>query len=217
MTTAADVLAAAFAVLEPDEQEVSFARLAEIRLQRIAGEDGETARHIRSLRAVAAHVGEELTPDIYRAARRELVKGGEEAVEFNALVRFFGSWRLAKEALELSVDSTPLQIEARFRRRLVGKIQRYREATLRETLVRCAEDLGRPPLVIEYEHWRQREIELAKAGGDELFLPSSSPFRRIWGSWDNALIECGFAPEEVEARLESGRERSDEALRRHQF
>jgi hypothetical protein len=40
--------------------------------------------------------------------------------------------------------------------------------------VRCAADLGHVPLVIELELWRQREVEPAKARGEELFLPSDS-------------------------------------------
>jgi hypothetical protein len=30
------------------------------------------------------------------------------------------------------------------------------------------------PLVIEFELWRQRQIELAKARGEDMFLPSDS-------------------------------------------
>lgn len=116
-------------------------------------------------------------------------------------MRHFGSWRAAKEALELSAATTPRKIEPRFRARLVGKVHRYREDWLRETLEKCVADLGRVPLVIEFEHWRQREIDLAKAQGKELFLPSDSPYRRRWGTWENALLHFGYEPEEVLARL----------------
>jgi hypothetical protein len=78
-------------------------------------------------------------------------------------------------------------------------------------------DLGHVPVVIEFELWRQREIELAKARGEDLFLPSDSPYRRRWGGWEAALRHFGFEPEEIEGRLEPGRERSNESLQRFQF
>lgn len=175
------------------------------------------ARHLRSLRRVADVVGGDLTPETYSRARRQLIAEGEEIVEINALRRFFGSWRAAKEALGLAEVDTPTKIEARFRSRRVGKVHRYRVDTLRDVLARCARDLGHVPLVIEFELWRQRELELAKARGEELHLPSDSPYRRRWGSWDNALLALGFAEEDVLARLEPGREASNVSLRRFQF
>jgi len=49
-TSASDVLLAAFKTLAPGEQEEAFARISDARLTRLAGDDGETARMIRSLR-----------------------------------------------------------------------------------------------------------------------------------------------------------------------
>jgi hypothetical protein len=216
-TSGAELLAVAFTALAAEEQEEAFARINDIRLKRLAGEESETGVFIRSLRRVADVAGDELTPDLYKSIRRELVAGGEEVAEFNAVCRHFGSWRTAKEALGLSDVTTPLKIEARFRSRLMGKVHRYREETLRETLEHCARDLGHVPLVIEFELWRQREIELAKARGEDLFLPSDSPYRRRWGGWEAALRHFGFEPEEIEGRLEPGRERSNESLQRFQF
>lgn len=216
-TSGSQLVAVAFGALAPEEQEEAFARISDIRLTRLAGEESETAIFIRSLRRVADVAGGELSPDLYRRVRRELVAAGEEIAEFNAVSRHFGSWRAAKEALGLSEVETPLKIEARFRSRLMGKVHRYREETLRETLERCARDLGHVPLVIEFEHWRQRELEMAKARGEELFLPSDSPYRRRWGTWEAALRHFGFEPEEIEARLEPGRERSNESLARFQY
>jgi hypothetical protein len=207
----------AFKALTPDEQEEAYAKITDARVTRLAGDQSETARYIRSLRRVADVAGGELTPDIYRHLRRELIAAGEEVAEFNAVCRHFGSWRAAKEALGLAEVETPLKIEARFRARLIGKVHRYREETLRETLERCAADLGHAPLVIEFELWRQRELELAKARGEELFLPSDSPYRRRWGSWEAALLHFGFTPEAVAERLESGRERANDSLSRFQF
>ncbi len=109
--------------------------------------------------------------------------------------RHFGSWRRAKEALDLSETTTARRIEARFRFRRMGKVWRYSEDVMRETLVRCAEHYGRPPLVAEFEWWRDRELELARAeGNDALHLPSPSQYRRRWGSWEAALLHFGYTP-----------------------
>jgi hypothetical protein len=204
-TPAADVVAAAYTVLSPDEREEAFVKINDLRLRDLAGADDEVAYYVHSLVRIADVAGGELTPDLYRRARKTLLADGEDVAEFNAVVRFFGSWRQAKEALELAEVTTPRKIEARFRGRLVGKVHRYREETLRETLRRCARDLGHVPLVIEFEHWRQRELELAKSRGEQLFLPSDSPYRRRWGSWEDALLHLGFTPEAVAERLEPGR------------
>jgi hypothetical protein len=175
------------------------------------------ARHLRSLRRVADVVGSELTPELYTSARRQLIAEGEEIVEINALRRFFGSWSRAKDALGLSDVATPLKIDSRFRAKRVGKVHRYREETLREVLERCARALGHVPLVIEFELWRQREHELAKARGEELHLPSDSPYRRRWGSWDAALLALGFSEDDVLARLEPGRSVGNENLTPFQY
>jgi hypothetical protein len=216
-TVPADVLLIAFQALTPDEQEEAYAKITDARVTRLAGEDSEMARHLRSLRRVADVLGDELTPELYTSTRRQLIAEGEEIVEINALRRFFGSWSRAKEALGLSDVATPLKIEARFRAKRVGKVHRYRDETLREVVERCAADLGHPPLVIEFELWRQREHELAKARGEELHLPSDSPYRRRWGGWEQALIALGFSEAEVLGRLEPGRESSNASLTRFQF
>jgi hypothetical protein len=218
-TSSIDLVLTVFNTLSEEEQEHAFARLSEQRLQRLAGQEGETARYIASLRRAAEYVGNvDLSVDEYRRAYKELSAAGDEVVmEVNRLIRYFGRWATAKEALRLSEETTPRKIEARFRARMVGKVGRYREQTLRETLLRCAEELGHPPLVIEFELWRQRELELAKARGEELWLPSDSPYRRRWGSWEAALEHFGFSPEEITSRLEAGREKANLNLSGYQF
>jgi hypothetical protein len=207
-TSAVALLVVGFNALSVEQQEQAFQEISELRLQRIAGEEGETARFLRSLRRAQDYVGEELSPDKYREAWRGLKAQGEEVAEFNQVRRHFGSWRRAKEALHLSETSTPLKIEARFRARMVGKPGRYRDETLRETLAQCVQALGHIPLVIDYELWRQKETELGKAQGREVFIPSDSPYRRRFGSWENALLHFGYPPEEVKARLEPSREKN---------
>ena len=204
-TSAAELLLVTFNALAPDEQEEAYAKITDARITRLAGVDSEFARHLRSLRRVAAVVGGELTPETYREARRQLVAKGEEIAEINVLRRFFGSWRNAKDSLGLADVTTPLKIEARFRAKRVGKVHRFREDTLAEVLERCARDLGHVPLVIEFSLWREREHELAKARGEDLHLPSDSPYRRRWGTWEGALLHFGYDPSDVYARLEPGR------------
>src|SRR3954451_18783231 len=121
-TPAPDLLLVAFNALSLEEQEAAYRLMTEARIQRIAGDDSETGRCIRSLRRIAEHVGDELTPDNYRDAYRALKEDGEDVLEINALIRHFGSWRLCKEALGLSEVTTPLKIDARFRSRLLGKV-----------------------------------------------------------------------------------------------
>lgn len=214
-TSAVELLVVGFRALSADEQEEAFLRLVDARLERLASEGDEFARHLSSLQRVAELTAGDVTPATYRAARRELVAAGEEVVELNTLIRYFGSWRRAKEALGLSEVATARKIEARFRGRLIGKVHVYREETLKEVLLRCVSALGvKAPLVVEFEHWRYRELELAKAEGRELFLPSASPYRRRFGTWEKALEALlELSTEEAAARLEPGRARTNEAVR----
>jgi hypothetical protein len=216
-TSVIDIISIVFAALTPEEQDEAFACINKMRLKRIADDEGETARHIRSLLRVAEHVDGDLTPDTYKAARRELIAAGEDTLDINAIIRYFGTWRTAKEAIGLTEVASPLRIEARFRSRLIGKVNTYREEALREALERCTEALGHVPLIAEYEHWRYREIELAKAKGEELWVPSDSPFRRRWGTWEQALEHFGYEEERRLARFEPGRERSAKAIEPYRY
>jgi hypothetical protein len=203
-----ELVAVAFAALAPEEQEQAFARITDVRLTRLAGGEGETAEIIRSLRRVADCAGGELTPNVYRQLRRDLVASGEEIADFNAVSRHFGSWRKAKEALGLAEVTTPRKIEARFRSRLLGKPHHFREAELEQAMRRCTDDVGRVPLLAEYDKWRQRELELAHARGDSAHqVPSPSAFRRRFGSWEKTLLAFGYSPAEVYVRLEPPPER----------
>jgi len=70
-------------------------------------------------------------------------------------------------------------------------------------LARCVAHYGRPTQVAEFDWWRERELELARAQGDDaLHLPSSTPYRRRWKRWEHALRACGYSPEEAATRLE---------------
>jgi hypothetical protein len=51
--------------------------------------------------------------------------------------------------------------------------------------------------------WRERQIGLARAQGEEYpHIPSTSPYRVRWKTWEGALLNFGYTPEEVALRLE---------------
>jgi hypothetical protein len=203
-TSAVDLLAVAFAALRPEEQEAAFSRLAEMRLRRLAGEESDTARMIRSLQCVADEVGRAPSVDDYRRVAPLLRAAGEDVEPLSRLQRHFGgSYRRAVEALALSEVTTARRIQARFDSRRVGKVWKYTEGTLRDTLARCAEHYGHVPQIAEFEWWRDRELELAQ-GNDTLHLPSATPYRKRWRTWEGALVHFGYSREEIDRRLEPG-------------
>jgi hypothetical protein len=129
-TSAVDLLAVAYAALPPDEQEVAFARLSEIRLRRLAGEESDTARMIRSVMRVAEEVGRVPSVDDCRRVQPLLPAAGEDVEPLSRLQRHFGgSYRRAVEALELSEVTTARRIQARFDSRRLGKVWKYTEET----------------------------------------------------------------------------------------
>jgi hypothetical protein len=213
-TTAVDLLVVAFRALSSDEQDAAIERLRELRVEQQSGLESEAARFIRSLRAVADHVGHpdrgELTVGAYKQASAELIAAGHDVETFSRVYRHYGSWPRAREALDLSDSATPRRIEARFRYRRLGKVWRFSETALRRALHDCADyyaqleerDEPRGVSVAEFDHWRQRELELAHARGDhDFFLPSASPYRRRYRSWEGALLHFGFTPEQAAARF----------------
>jgi hypothetical protein len=152
---------------------------------------------------VAEHLGHEPNSLDYKAAAEDLIARGEDIEPLHRVVRHYGSWRRAAEALGLSETETPKAIEARFKRRRLGQVWRYSEQTLRETLAQAAEHWGRAPSTEEYEHWRQRELELAKAQGkDALHIPAYKVFWKRFGGWEQALRHFSYDQADIEARLE---------------
>jgi Homing endonuclease associated repeat len=201
---AVELLAIAFRSLSPAEQDEALAEISEQRLRREAGEQSETERMLASLQRVRDLVEHTPTVSEYREAiKREMKDGGPGLEPLSRLIAHFGSWRMAKEALELSATTTAARIDARFRNRRVGRVHQYSEETLRETLERCAEELGHVPQVGEFKAWRVRELELAKAQGSPGFhLPGAGPYRRRWGAWGNVLLHFGYSETEISARFE---------------
>ena len=57
----------------------------------------------------------------------------------------------------------------------------------------------------EFEWWRDRVLELVRAqGNDTLHLPSATPYRKRWKTWEDALVHFGYSREEIERRLDPG-------------
>lgn len=201
-TSGPDLLLAAYVALGDEEQDEAFERLHQLRVDKQAGTDTDMSRYVRSLRRVAEELGRTPTSDEYREVQPRLVTAGEPIESFSRLYRFFGNWARAREALDLSETTTPKRIEARFRSRKLGKVWRYDEDDLRDALARATGHYGYPPTTTEFDWWREREFELARATGQpEPQLPSVSPYRRKYKEWELALLHFGYSQEAVERRL----------------
>lgn len=202
-TSAPDLLLIAYRALSPGEQEQAFELLSKARLQRLAGEESEFGQLLKALQRVAEIVGEAPGIEDYKRVRAQLRESGEELPPPSHIQKHFnGSWHLAKEAIGLAESNTPRLIEARFAKRKLGKIWRYTDASLQEAITKCVAGIGHVPQVAEFEYWRQRELELAKAQGQELHLPSVTPYRRRWQTWEKALSSFGYSVDEINGRLE---------------
>jgi DNA-directed RNA polymerase specialized sigma24 family protein len=117
-----------------------------------------------------------------------------------------------KYAFGLIPTDTARQIERRVQARRTGKVWRYTERQLSDALEACsawwAAKRRLPagerfaPLVSEFDQWREQELELARARGDHgLELPSATPYRRRWNTWEDALVHFGFTPDQLAERL----------------
>lgn len=205
MTGGVEAVLVLYEALSPDEREAVFERVSERRAAEQGAQETELARHLRALRRVAEVVGHTPSVDEYRLVSKRLRADGEEVESFASLYQHFRhSWPLAREALDLAQDASVRQVEARLRSRRLGKVARYSEADLRETLARAAAHYGRPPSVAEFSWWRDRQLELASAEGREHpNIPSDSCYRSRWKTWEAALLHFGHTPEEVALRLEA--------------
>jgi len=201
--TGVELLLIAYNALPAASQEEAFQRLGELRAQKELDQGSVAARFLCSLQRAAEITGPDPSPADYKEAYRQLQETEDPIEPIGRVIRHYGSWRRAKEALALSATTTAIRIESRFRSRRLGKIWRYTEETLIETLTRCADDLRHAPLVGEFEHWRRCELELAVAeGNDWLHVPNPTAYRKRWGpTWPDVLARV-FEPADIEARLE---------------
>jgi hypothetical protein len=200
----ADALVVLYEALASDEQDAAYERIYEARLRQHKVAETELATHVRSLRRVAEAIGHAPGVEEYKVVSRALRAEGEDVQSFASLYKFFAcSWPRAREALQLSGATRTQAIEARFRCRRLGRIPRYSEDVLREALTQAAEHYRRPPTLGEFSWWRDRQIELAHAQGEEYpSIPTYSSYWRRWRSWEGALLHFGYTPEEVALRLE---------------
>jgi ABC-type multidrug transport system fused ATPase/permease subunit len=202
-TPATDALLILFSALDEAEKQEVVERIATTRAIHAVGEASASTPFISSLRRVAEFIGHEPTVDEYKDACAALRERGEDIKGFSAVVRHFGTWRRAKEAMDLSTLTSIRNVEARFRHRRVNKIWRYSEETLRETLARVVEYYGGIPTIQEFDAWRQRELRLAAAeGNDAMQVPSTRPFRERYRGWEKTLLHFGYPPTEIAKRLE---------------
>lgn len=202
-TSARDVLVAAFRSLPEEDQRECFQALRSAWAETCAGSESLADQYLASLVRVAEELGG--TPGVadYKEVQGRLRGTPDEIAPFNPLYQFFGSsWPRALEAIGMSDSLSAASIEARFRKRRIGKVWRFAESQLRDALLSAAEHWGRPPTTGEYEWWRARELELLAARGDEPLVPSTGPFRVRFGSWENALLHFGFTPEQVKERFD---------------
>lgn len=199
-------MSAAFRALSAEEQDEVLARLTQIRDERLSVDATQAERCLVSIKRAAERLGRTPTAEEYRQVWRELKGTDQEIENLHTIMRHFGSWREAKEALELDRRGQSARfIEARFARRRLDKVWRYTQETLRSTLERCVADLGHVPQLAEFEHWRRGVLERLRASGDDAaHLPSASPYRRRYGSWEKALLALGYTPDRVAERLEEG-------------
>jgi hypothetical protein len=202
-TSAPDILVIMFAALDEAEQQEVAERIATIRAINAVGVETASAPFLRSLRRVTEFIGHEPTVDEYKDACAALREQGEDIKGFSAVVRHFTTWRRAKEAMDLSKTTSVRNVDARFRHRRVNKIWRFSEETLRETMARVVEYYGSIPTIQEYDAWRQRELRLAAAeGNDAMQVPSTRPYRERYRGWEKALLHFGYPADEIAKRLE---------------
>jgi hypothetical protein len=213
--TAVELLGVAFAALSAEEQDQTSARLLQLRLERLAASGTRHQALLASLARAAALAGPELTIERYKAARLALEKEGIVIAEVNRLIRFYGSWTAACKALEFSSSMTPPGLETRLKKRRLGKVWRYSEEALGAALAEAFAALDHVPLVAEFDWWRRGALDRATRLGDEgLHLPSATPYRRRYGSWEQALLHFGYTPDQVAERLERGGRKSGESGKR---
>lgn len=204
LTSGVDAFLVLYEALAPEEQDVAYGRIRETHLSRLSDADVEMEKYVRSLRRVAGALGRVPGTSDYRRVAKQLRAEGEDIETFPRLYDYFGcSWERAKEALELSGETTTRAVEARFQRRRLGKVVQYSEEVLRDCLARAVEHYSRPPTTAEYGWWREQQLALARAKGEEYpHVPTDAPFRQRWRTWEAALLHHGYTPEQVARRLE---------------
>lgn len=207
-TSGTDLVLVAFKHLSQEEQDDCWERLRLVRLDQMAADDSDLQRFARGLRLVAEAVGQEPSAGEFHKVRPKLVAAGEDIPTMKEMLNRFGSWRQAKSVLLLAEDEKLGAIDARYRRRLAGSTTRFTDQTVYDFLRRCGADIGHPPMLSEYNAWRERELEKARARGENLRVPSPGAIRYRWARWQQALINAGFEIDDILAVYEEADERA---------
>src|SRR5690606_20731855 len=138
--TAVDALLILFQALSPAERREALSRLAMANARHEAATNSDTERMLRSLELVAEAAGR-TPPRItdYRKLGPKLAAAGEDIVPFNELYKHFDrKWSRVEYAFGLIRTDTARQIERRVQARRTGKVWRYTEHQLRQTLEACS-------------------------------------------------------------------------------
>jgi hypothetical protein len=205
-TSAVDILLVAYSALGESEKEDLDARLDQIRVAKEAEADDELGQFLGSIKEAAELVGcalGELTVTEYR----RLAVERDDLASLSRLTKRLGSWRQAREAAQWSESQTLRKVEARLSTRGVrGKVWRYSRKALKDFFGEALEHYGTVPMSSEFDEYRQRRLEVARAEGNHaLHLPQAHAYRRRWGTWEKACLALGCTPDQVEERLERGR------------
>lgn len=195
-----DLLVSSFLVLSVEEQEEALKACQSKWLEVCESGNSEASLVFKSLRRAVEELDEFPGVDQYRDLRKKL---GEEILPFSRVLRFFGgSWHQARESMNLIEVSSERRVQSRFESRRLGKIWKYTDETLRQCILDAGAAIGRAPQVSEYLWWREEQRELARARGEILHMPSATPYRQRFGSWEAALLHYGYTQEEIDQRLE---------------
>ena len=152
-------------------------------------------RMIAALRSVADAIGHVPTTSEYVGEyERRRERGALALPSVSTVVKHFGGWERGLAAAALIPGLPPSRQRARDPLRRV--IYRYSDERLIESLRACARDLGRIPMVRDYQTWRADHL----AGRPGKRLPQADiPDRRTlhnrYGSWPKALAAAGLDPE----------------------
>jgi hypothetical protein len=206
-TTAVDVLFVAYRSLRDEEKEGLHEAVSQERFERQLGQEHELAGFLGSMRR-AAELAACDPADLTVTQYREVSKGRKDLRPLSQLLKRFGSWRQAKDALELSKDHSLRQVDLRLsQRQLKGKVWRYSEQTLKTFFAEAVEHYGgRVPMASELDAYRERCLEIAKAKGEQgRHFPQAGAYRRRWGTYEKACLAMGYTPDHVAERLERGR------------
>jgi hypothetical protein len=155
-------------------------------------------RMIGALRTVAEAIGRAPSTSDYVAEyerRRDRGVAGLPAV--STVVKHFAGWDNALAAAGLAPDRPIGRLRRRqtYQRR---QVHRYSDERLIECLQACAREIGRIPMVRDYQGWRA--AILSGTPGRRRPALSDVPDRRTihnrYGSWPNGLAAAGLSPDE---------------------